>query len=143
MKAVVVAVVELVMHLLRKWYQLEAVMELEIIIVQGLAPNSGQRVLAPNSEHFLCLLLHFSSDSAHTGLNRTGIITYIIQESRMVQFSKFKYPKTRKSPSQISAPVCFLFFETNNFIIFKLKTRTLWDSAISSNSYRSIYLSLG
>ena len=44
-----------------------------------------------------------------------------------------KYPPT----------VCFLFFETNNFIIFKLKTRTLWNSAIFSNCYRSIYLSLG
>ncbi len=35
------------------------------IPVQGLEPNSG---------NFLSLLLHFWSDSAHSGLNRTGII---------------------------------------------------------------------
>ena len=37
-------------------------------------------------------------------------------------FRSLNIRKREKSPSQISAPICFLVFETNNFIIFKLKT---------------------
>ena len=111
--------------------------------VQGLAPNSGQRVLTPNSEHFLCLLLHFWSDSAHIGLNRTEIITYKFRNEERYSFRSLNVQKREKVHLKYPPPVCFLFFGTNNFIIFKLKTCTLWDFTISSNFDRSIYLSLG
>ncbi len=89
--------------------------------LQGLAPNSGQRVLTPSSGHFLFLLLHFWSDSAHTGLNRTGIITHKFKNQERYRFRSLNIRKREKVHLKYPLPVCFLFFETNNFIISKLK----------------------
>ncbi len=75
--------------------------------VQGLAPNSWQRVLTPNSGHFLCLLVHFWSDSVHTGLNRTGINTYKFRNQEKYSFRSLNIRKREKV--HLKYPPLFVF----------------------------------
>ena len=95
----------------------------QVKVMQGLAPNSRQRVLTPNSGHFLCRLLHFWSDSVHTGRNLTGIITYNFRNKERYSFQILNIPKNaKKSISMITAPFvfCFLRWTISSFSSWKL-----------------------
>ena len=61
------------------------------------------------------------TDSAHTGLNRTGIITYKFTNQERYSFPSLNIRKTRKSPSQISAPHLFFVFCDKQFHPFQVE----------------------
>ena len=109
-------------------------------LVQGLAPNSGQRVFWLS---ILCLLLHFWSDSAHTGLNPTEIILGTFRNQERYSFRSLNIKKTLSKSAPQKSCRFLILFETDNLINFKWKIGTSLASTMFSKSYPSIYLSLG
>ena len=112
-------------------------------LYKGWNPVPDKGVWTPNSGHFLLLLLPFSSDSAHTGLNRTEIIPRTFRNQERYSFQSLNINKTLSKSEPQKSRRFFILFETDDLINFKWKIGTSLASTMFPKSYPSIYLGLG